>query len=1328
MYNRGIREEGGIVRIRRVKTTHNQRYDQSLRHERLGGEKGVGAFLELFAGNPEKGGASLTTEMRIRGIRTLTPVGLAFGTEITEEWIRGTFRKLLRTGEVKYVWIAIPCNPHSRLSRIGKTSQETALRIKTQNAVQTKQMCQLVIPLMEVLHQAKKEWEIFDIWENPDKNLFWETPAWKAYSAKHHGGTIVTDYCTKGENVQKPMKVVVMNTNERGKRLVATLHEKGLGTRCDKKHKHEEQSIGQRGKDTEHYPGAISVAVAEAVEEINADIEEGKRAKRISRTGKVNNSRPMKHTTKWSLGIIDTGGHATCLWRAGVWVVKEHHKNFTTVGMGATKGTSAFEEVDVDVTSEVINEDGHREEVILHMYHVGVNDEEHECGIIDPYQLLGEVSPMVQADGSGGNMTLPRGIIIPFHREDGDVHLKYRATMESDRKSMRTIDVTPNAQHDRREIMRKRGETVPEQKVFFHSGEGNEERCQDPLTQRLSIKNRDWDSTGIMVGTAQPSSIRSATIGIHREGMVPTTRRVNGPTGDTGTRVAEATEIQFTPMRHVNYKEEYHENDGDEEEYATKITAAMEDLTLRHVTRNNAIMIDSDSTPTKVDLRGETNRKLERTSAGKIALEPRCFAHLSKTTLENMERYVTIHYQRNSMSAGGHQIKKALPGLANKRVNSQMSCDPVPLPHKSRTGMKYILVGVYRKSGLMLVEPMPNKSGNSIKYCLENWWRWHGTPTGLRTDGDVGETQGVTRALCRRYKVHQTQSEPYHQNQNPAEAHIKVLKRLAEKMVAISKHHHPDNIGILDDEWLDVYTHAARILEVFTPSHVYGRPSLEKHHGETLDVSHLNDFHWGQVVWVYTPKGNKSEWRQARYLGTAETIGNAFCVTVRLYDEATNKWNGPVISTSAVKSKPHGAGEDENPSVLDEDTPSSLDTQDAVYKAQFEENFLGNRNDEDNLHDEFVNDEFEEEEGRLPTITEEGESTDEDEIGNDGKLEDGAYRFKRIVGDKVSKNKQHIHLKFQWWGRDTNGAPHRDTLEPLFATDGIATQALENRDLGVEAARYILGKTNRRCKRATDWANQFLEDLDVGPDAEDPLPVSKVLKTRSKKRGGTTTYKFGRRVPRSFAEWKLHDEEYDEDERRSKEDPNYKTKWIHIVGKFRWRDAVGKEVVKFFAHNIGTDSDAAIRVVPKGESIPEEYQRIHSFFVFDVKPDGTFKARWVMGGNGVDASGVPSSMTVVTSRGVRVIFTQAAKDGQKVVSGDLGNAYLHGRTREKVWTTLGKEWGDQEGQRAIIVKAIYGLVSSAYEFHRYVSEAMRKMGWQPVEGPPNLPGNSILSH
>ena len=72
------------------------------------------------------------------------------------------------------------------------------------------------------------------------------------------------------------------------------------------------------------------------------------------------------------------------------------------------------------------------------------------------------------------------------------------------------------------------------------------------------------------------------------------------------------------------------------------------------------------------------------------------------------------------------------------------------------------------------------------------------------------------------------------------------------------------------------------------------------------------------------------------------------------------------------------------------------------------------------------------------------------------------------------------------------------------------------------------------------------------------------------------------------------------------------------------------------------------------------------------------------------------------------------------MSGDLGNAFFHGRTREKVWTTLGQEWGDQEGQRAIVVKAIYGLVSSAYEFHRYVSEAMRKMGWQPVEGEPDI--------
>jgi len=37
--------------------------------------------------------------------------------------------------------------------------------------------------------------------------------------------------------------------------------------------------------------------------------------------------------------------------------------------------------------------------------------------------------------------------------------------------------------------------------------------------------------------------------------------------------------------------------------------------------------------------------------------------------------------------------------------------------------------------------------------------------------------------------------------------------------------------------------------------------------------------------------------------------------------------------------------------------------------------------------------------------------------------------------------------------------------------------------------------------------------------------------------------------PRSYTEWKSHDEEYDKDERRRKVDPDYKTKWVHIVGK-----------------------------------------------------------------------------------------------------------------------------------------------------------------------------------
>ena len=79
--DKGENNEREHVRIRRAKSTKDQQNTNG--HERLGGEKGTGIFVELFGGDPKEGGSSITTCLRSRGIRTRTPAGLVL---LSEQW------------------------------------------------------------------------------------------------------------------------------------------------------------------------------------------------------------------------------------------------------------------------------------------------------------------------------------------------------------------------------------------------------------------------------------------------------------------------------------------------------------------------------------------------------------------------------------------------------------------------------------------------------------------------------------------------------------------------------------------------------------------------------------------------------------------------------------------------------------------------------------------------------------------------------------------------------------------------------------------------------------------------------------------------------------------------------------------------------------------------------------------------------------------------------------------------------------------------------------------------------------------------------------------
>ena len=59
------------------------------------------------------------------------------------------------------------------------------------------------------------------------------------------------------------------------------------------------------------------------------------------------------------------------------------------------------------------------------------------------------------------------------------------------------------------------------------------------------------------------------------------------------------------------------------------------------------------------------------------------------------------------------------------------------------------------------------------------------------------------------------------------------------------------------------------------------------------------------------------------------------------------------------------------------------------------------------------------------------------------------------------------------------------------------------------------------------------------------------------------------------------------------------------------------------------------------------------------------------------------------------------------------NAYLTAPVTEKIWTTLGLEFGEDTGKKALIVRALYGLKSAGAAFRNHLADIMHTMGYEP---------------
>ena len=94
--------------------------------------------------------------------------------------------------------------------------------------------------------------------------------------------------------------------------------------------------------------------------------------------------------------------------------------------------------------------------------------------------------------------------------------------------------------------------------------------------------------------------------------------------------------------------------------------------------------------------------------------------------------------------------------------------------------------------------------------------------------------------------------------------------------------------------------------------------------------------------------------------------------------------------------------------------------------------------------------------------------------------------------------------------------------------------------------------------------------------------------------------------------------------------------------------------------------------------------------------------------------------SVVGRETVRISLTIAALNNLQVKADDVMNAYVTAPCSENIWTVLGKDFGADQGKKAIIVRALYGLKSSCAAFHVHLADCMRSIGYTPYRGDNDL--------
>ena len=164
-------------------------------------------------------------------------------------------------------------------------------------------------------------------------------------------------------------------------------------------------------------------------------------------------------------------------------------------------------------------------------------------------------------------------------------------------------------------------------------------------------------------------------------------------------------------------------------------------------------------------------------------------------------------------------------------------------------------------------------------------------------------------------------------------------------------------------------------------------------------------------------------------------------------------------------------------------------------------------------------------------------------------------------------------------------------------------------------------------------------------------------------------------------------------------------------GNTRWRDAIAKEM---------KNVRIAFKILEPEENLPPAHEFVPCHMIFDVKMDGTAKARLVAAGCRTSDPAGSTWAGVVSRETVRLALVYAALNDLEVMSADIQNAYLTAPTSQKLWTTCGREFGADFKKRAVITRALYGNKAAGADFRNHLRDCMELLNYFPCKADPDL--------